>query len=169
MKSLLTSFLFCSISLVAGAHNNMAFGNNKPADLTQVLGVYYEIKNALVNSDYTIANIKADQFIKAINEVDMKGLAAANHTAFMESQSKLLADAKAVAEAKNIDGQRTAFSSLSNTMYVLAKAARLSADPVYQAYCPMKKMYWLSNDPSIRNPYYGKMMLTCGKVTDTLK
>jgi len=33
----------------------------------------------------------------------------------------------------------------------------------------MKKSSWLSNDTSIKNPYYGSSMLTCGKVTGTLK
>jgi hypothetical protein len=33
----------------------------------------------------------------------------------------------------------------------------------------MKKMYWLSSEAAIKNPYYGKMMLTCGSVTETIK
>jgi len=45
---------------------------------------------------------------------------------------------------------------------------KLSDAPLYQQYCPMKKSYWLSKDAAIKNPYYGKQMLTCGKVSDTL-
>jgi hypothetical protein len=30
-------------------------------------------------------------------------------------------------------------------------------------------MYWLSSEAVIKNPYYGKAMLTCGKVTETIK
>jgi len=54
-------------------------------------------------------------------------------------------------------------------MYALAKAVKLTADPVYYTYCPMKKAYWLSSEPTIKNPYFGNAMLTCGKVEETLK
>jgi hypothetical protein len=32
----------------------------------------------------------------------------------------------------------------------------------------MKKATWLSETNAIKNPYYGKQMLTCGKTTETL-
>jgi hypothetical protein len=54
-------------------------------------------------------------------------------------------------------------------MIVLAKAVKLSSDPIYEAYCPMKKASWLSSEKVIKNPYYGSAMLTCGSVRDTLK
>jgi hypothetical protein len=54
-------------------------------------------------------------------------------------------------------------------MYTLAKAAKLSPQPVYEQYCPMKNAYWLSSEASIKNPYYGNEMLSCGEVKDTLK
>jgi hypothetical protein len=31
-----------------------------------------------------------------------------------------------------------------------------------------KGAHWLSNNPEIKNPYFGKKMLECGEVTDTL-
>ncbi|MCW3118020.1 MAG: hypothetical protein JWM28_2102 [Chitinophagaceae bacterium] len=40
-------------------------------------------------------------------------------------------------------------------MHVLAKKAKLSPEPVYQQYCPMKKASWLSNNKTIQNLYYG--------------
>jgi hypothetical protein len=36
-------------------------------------------------------------------------------------------------------------------------------------YCPMKKSNWLSNEKTVKNPYYGSAMLTCGEVTGTIK
>jgi hypothetical protein len=51
----------------------------------------------------------------------------------------------------------------------LAKAVKLSVQPVYQDYCPMKKAYWLSSEAAIKNPYYGSQMLSCGKINDTIK
>jgi hypothetical protein len=89
--------------------------------------------------------------------------------AFKPLQEKLSFDAEHISATKEIDHQRDHFQSFSDNFYKLAKAVKLSEQPVFQAYCPMKKAYWLSSDAAIKNPYYGKQMLTCGKVSDTLK
>ena len=40
-------------------------------------------------------------------------------------------------------------------------------------HCPManngKGADWLSKENEVKNPYYGSMMLGCGKVTETIK
>lgn len=149
--------------------NSFAQDNSKTTPLTQLLNSYYGIKNALVSSDAKIAATNAGELLKAINGVDMKALSETDMNAFMPLREKLAFDAKHISENNGIAEQREHFSSLSNNIYKLAKAVKLSADPVYKEYCPMKKKYWLSSEAAIKNPYYGKMMLTCGKVTDTLK
>ena len=149
--------------------NSFAQDNTKTTPLTQLLNSYYGIKNALVSSDAKTAATNAGELLKAINGVDMKVLSETDMKAFMPLQEKLAFDAKHISENNGIAEQREHFSSLSNNIYKLAKAVKLSADPVYQEYCPMKKMYWLSSEAAIKNPYYGKAMLTCGKVTETLK
>ena len=57
-------------------------------------------------------------------------------------------------------------------MYVLIK----NTNPeiiIYYQYCPMynggKGANWLSKENTVKNPYYGSMMLTCGKVVETIK
>ena len=172
MKSLLATILLCSITLFASANNNVLTGKpgiiHEPV-LAQVLHSYYDIKNALVNGDAAVASIKAANMVKALGDVDMKGLSEADRTAYTPLQEKLSFDAHHISESKDITHQREHFSSLSNNIYKLAKATKLAVEPVYQAYCPMKKMYWLSSEAEIKNPYYGKAMLTCGKVTDTIQ
>lgn len=137
--------------------------------LSQVLPLYLEIKNALVSDNASLASSKAGAFAKAINAIDMNAVSSDEMNAFMTAQKKLAADAGQVATAKDIKKQREAFASLSNDMITLAKGAKLSAQPVYVEYCPMKKASWLSSEQTIKNPYYGKQMATCGKVTETIK
>lgn len=149
--------------------NSFAQDNTKTTPLTQLLNSYYGIKNALVSSDAKTAATNAGELLKAINAVDMTALSEADMNAFMPLQDKLAFDAKHISENNGIAEQREHFSSLSNNIYKLAKAVKLSAEPVYQEYCPMKKMYWLSSEAAIKNPYYGKAMLTCGKVTETIE
>lgn len=176
MKTLIFSILFLSsFSFSSRAGQNAApftlkimEDTVKQPALAPLLSFYYGIKNALVNSDAKAASAQADAFVKAIAGTDMKTLPEAEHKAFMSLQSKLSFDARHIAEVQDISHQREHFANLSLNMYALAKAAKLSTQPVYQDYCPMKKAYWLSSESSIKNPYFGSQMLTCGKVTATL-
>jgi Protein of unknown function (DUF3347) len=133
-----------------------------------ILKAYYEVKEALVNADAGNASIKAAEFAKTLNSMDMITIPADRQDAVLAMQIKLIADVGRILAAKDIDKQRENFANLSLSLYSLAKLARLSNQPVYEAYCPMKKMYWLSSEKSIRNPYYGRMMLTCGNITETI-
>ena len=137
--------------------------------LAPVLTDYYNIKDALVGSDTKVAAEKAAGFLNDMNGVDMHAIPAKDHMAFMALKDKLAMDARHISESTDINHQREHFASLSANMASLAKQARLSEQPVYQEYCPMKKSSWLSSDTAIKNPYYGSSMLTCGKVTATLK
>ena len=162
-------FLIVALITTSFFQNSFAQDSTKTTPLSQLLNSYYGIKNALVSSDAKTAATNAGGLLTAINSVNMKALSEADMNVFMPLQEKLAFDAKHISENNGIAEQREHFSSLSNNIYKLAKAVKLSAEPVYQEYCPMKKMYWLSSEAAIKNPYYGNMMLTCGKVTETLK
>ena len=130
--------------------------------LNQVLQSYYEVKDALVNGNSNAASANATAFIKNINGISYKLISEGNVNA-------LLKDAGAIADAKDIKKQREVFATFSTNMAELAKGLKLTGQPVYLQYCPMKKASWLSSEKSIKNPYYGSAMLTCGKVTETIQ
>ena len=152
----LTIFLFVQASV-------------KPADLSSILTDYYQLKNALVAGDAVAAASAAGEMLKAVNGVDMNSMASEDHTAFMALQDKLAFDARHISESKDINHQREHFASLSANLYKLAKQVKLSSQPIYEDYCPMKKAYWLSGDTAIRNPYFGSVMPDCGKVAATIQ
>jgi hypothetical protein len=95
-----------------------------------------------------------------------------NHMAYMKVESELKLHAQHISESKDIAHQRDHFSSLSTAMYQLLKTAKANTT-VYYDHCPMyndgKGANWLSKDAAIKNPYYGSMMLSCGKVQETIK
>ena len=162
MKFLLTAVIFVLTTQYAATaqKNDTVF---KP-----VLNAYYEIKNALVNSDATKTAANASQFVKNISSIDTKTLSAAELKLFVAVQKKLQQAAGNIAATKDINKQRDYFAGFSLDLYALAKEVKISSQPVYQEYCPMKKMYWLSNEKNIKNPYYGNAMLTCGSVTASI-
>lgn len=137
--------------------------------LPQLLSAYYNIKDALIASDSKAASANAATFEKLAKSIDEKTLSEKEQKVFEEIMPILKKDAAQVVTAKNIEEQRKHFQSLSDNMFILAESVKIADQPVYQQYCPMKKAYWLSNEQNIKNPYYGKQMLNCGKVTKTLK
>jgi len=128
----------------------------------QLLELYYDIKNALVNADAATASAKAADFVKLANNIDTNTLPAT-------IKKKLVAEAQQIQTAKDIATQRAYFAGFSLDVWSLANSTKIAAQPVYQQYCPMKKAYWLANEAAIKNPYYGKSMLTCGSITATIK
>lgn len=127
-----------------------------------LLPLYYNIKDALVSGDAKLAASKSQEFVKAVNNTDTKVI---NET----SKKGLLEHAGKLAKSKDIKSEREHFAGLSTSMIALAKASKLSAEPVYQMYCPMKKSNWLSSEKAVKNPYYGSAMLTCGNIVETIK
>jgi hypothetical protein len=141
----------------------------RPADLTPILTDYYQLKDALVAGDAAAAATAAGEMLKAINGIDMGSMTGADHTAFKPLKDKLAFDARHISESKDISHQREHFMSLSTNLFKLARQVKLSSQPIYEDYCPMKKAYWLSSDTAIRNPYFGSAMPTCGTVAATIK
>lgn len=150
------------LALIATAFTQNSFAQDSTeTQPAQILSAYYKLKDALVSSNATLAAANADELVKAINSTDKQ-------TVNDNARTSLLNDANTIVRSKDIKLQREKFVILSNNMFELAKTVKLSAEPVYQQYCPMKKASWLSNDKAIKNPYFGSAMLTCGSVKTTL-
>ncbi len=172
MKTLVLSVLFvCSISIgiFAGNSSYIKEDTASQSSFEQLLSLYYNIKNALVNSDAASAASKAGEFVNAVKKIDSEKLSESEQKDFTSLRDKLTADAKSISQSKDLAKQRIYFASLSDNIYSLAKEIKLSAQPIYRDYCPMKKKYWLSSKSAIKNPYFGKAMPTCGEVKETLK
>ena len=142
----------------------LSFSQQKISINDELLNAYYEIKNALVSSDAPGAAKGAKNFLSALKKFDVKTIPSKDQPAF----SKMQGDAETIAAGKDLSYQRAAFQALSENMITVVKAAG-SSKTAYVAYCPMKKASWISAEAGIKNPYYGSSMLTCGKVTDTIK
>lgn len=155
--------------------NHSHAGHDMPALKTdqsifkRILDAYYSIKNALVASDTGESAKAAGALVVAMKAIDMNKMEMKQHTEFMKVNSKIISDAQKIADSKDLKKQREVFQSLSDNFYALAKGVKMSSEPIYQQYCPMKKAGWLSSESDIKNPYYGSSMLTCGSVKETIK
>lgn len=162
IKSNKMKAIFFLIVLIAVVFTQNCFAQDSTkSQPAQLLNAYYNLKNSLVSSNATSAAASADELVKAINNTD-------NQTVNDDARAKLLKDAEVISKSNDLKLQREKLATLSNNMLELAKTVKLSAEPVYQQYCPMKKASWLSSEKAIKNPYYGSAMLTCGSVKTTL-
>ncbi len=151
----------------------------KPAETMQevnqaqaIYNNYFAVKDALVKTDAKIAAEKATVLLASINNINMGKMKMDDHMAFMKVEKALKADATTISTNKDVAAQTDAFSTLSNNMIVFIKVTK-AATPVYLQHCPMandgKGADWLSKENAVKNPYYGSMMLNCGKVVEIIK
>lgn len=140
--------------------------------LKAVFDNYFAVKDALVKTDGNTASAKATALLSAINAVKMETLKTDEHTIWMKVLKNIKEDAEHIADTKDAKHQRDHFDTLSKNMYDLIKVSKQET-PTYYQFCPManngKGANWLSKENVVKNPYYGSMMLSCGKVTETIK
>jgi len=160
MKSIIAViFLFFSL--------NQTKAQNSTIAINQVLQDYFAVKKALVNDDSEMANKQAMVLVKSIERVNTANLDDGQKVTWTKFAEKLRYNSQHISESKSIGHQREHFVSLSDDLYSVFKGFK-NHPTIYREYCPMKKQYWLNDTANIQNPYYGKQMPDCGKVTETL-
>lgn len=140
--------------------------------LKAVFDSYFMVKDALVNTDASVASTKSKDLLSKLKAVQMDKLAMDVHMVWMKVMNDLTSDSKAISETQDVKKQRVQFMSLSKNMHDLLLVAKFDT-PVYYQFCPManggKGANWLSKENAVKNPYYGAQMMTCGKVVETIK
>lgn len=120
---------------------------------------YIHLTTALTNSDMAEAKVAANAIEAGAKELD--------------GGNSIASSASIITTASDIEVQRTAFAALSKDMETLIKKDGLSNGQLYVDFCPMalndKGATWITASKEIRNPYFGKKMMECGEVQDTLK
>jgi copper chaperone CopZ len=156
-----------------GNHENLSETEvQKTNQLKAVFDNYFAVKDALVKTDGNKASTKATELLSAINAVKMETLTTDEHTVWMKVLKTIKEDAEHIADTKDAEHQRDHFNTLSKNFYDLIKVSKQET-PTYLLHCPMandgKGADWLSKENIVKNPYYGSMMLSCGKVVETIK
>lgn len=152
--------------------NNTSTINPTSTVLKTIFDDYFTLKDALVKTDASSASAKANKLVTSINGVKMETLSSEEHMVWMKVLSSLKEKSKQISETKEIEKQRNLFDGLSANMYELIKVSK-HTEIIYYQQCPMyndgKGANWLSKESVIKNPYFGSMMISCGKTVETLK
>lgn len=150
---------------------NSAEFNNK---FTNFLNNYYQLKDALVLSNEPMAITAANLLVKSADSLNVEDVKADSNIVQMAKGyvETVSAEAKALTGEKDLEAKRKSFQMISDAMYDLVRTIHFDKAVVYHQFCPMAfndaGAYWLSTSADIKNPYYGKKMLTCGEVKDSI-
>ena len=163
----------------ANNHDNHANHSDMPQmtsqkenQLKSVFDSYFLIKDALIASSGDNTALASKELVTAINNVKMDKLDMEVHMVWMKVLNTIKEDAEHIADTKDVKHQRDHFTTLSKDIYTLIKVSKYET-AVYYQFCPMyndgKGANWLSKENAVKNPYYGSMMLSCGKTVETIK
>lgn len=137
-----------------------------------LLDSYFELKDALVASDAPKVSQKAQLFLKLVNNVSVSDLSAEAKMQWQQHQKNLTAHATKIQESSDLETQRKQFDFLSQSLIKGVIKLGIHHAALYIQHCPMafdnKGADWLSKEKKVLNPYFGKKMLTCGYVKDSL-
>ena len=141
------------------------------SQLGEVIDAYINLKDLLFEGDFAEAKIQSKNVSKALDNVDMLVLLGDAHNEWMKDLKKLNLQVTSIMNAKDIENQRISFAKLGPELgKVIEKFGfKNSNKPLYLEYCSMKDAYWLSYDKTIKNPFYGNEMPTCGEITKEYK
>jgi hypothetical protein len=124
-----------------------------------ILMDYMKIKDALVASDNEKVSLLAKNFLN-----DLKNE--------MNPSSEVLSEAVgSLSNALDLDTQRQAFKSVTEVLTQWVKASN-TQETLFVQFCPMafksQGANWLGRSEEIKNPYFGAMMLNCGRIDEKI-
>ncbi len=169
MKTLnLTILMVLSVVIISGRNTQAQATNSLPKFLEN----YFLLKDALVASDDKKAQVEATNMFNLSSKIDMNNMSVEQHTIWMKNMKSVNESLMSISKSNNIEKQRKAFMQLSVVITDLAKITSKGGN-IYLQRCPMynngKGAIWLSKESTIKNPYYGSQMLSCGKTIETIK
>lgn len=143
------------------------------ANLESLRSSYIQLTAALSNDDDNKAAIAAKKMVQSLGKVDQSSFSADQKKEYADIASSLKEHSEHITEnVGNIVHQREHLALMSTDFYDLLKDFGTSK-PMYKIFCPMynkkKGAFWLSDSREVKNPYYGKEMMTCGEVQEEIK
>jgi hypothetical protein len=148
-------------------------GETTALTIKKIVDAYLQLKNALVNDNSKDAASAGVSLGSELKNLDKSSMTPEEKKVFEDVAEDASMHSEHIGEnAGNIKHQREHFDMLSKDIYDLVKAFG-SSQLLYKDFCPMyndkKGAFWLSETKDIKNPYYGKAMLTCGSVKEEIK
>jgi len=155
-----------------GSLKKASIDNNAKAALQPIVSEYFKLNQALASDDFKTAKNSSIQLLKKVNAINMSLFKEEAHNLWMNYQKSIKKELEHAEHYTTLEEIRKVDLLLSNTLIDLVHSFKLNNEVFYVLHCPMannnKGADWLSNSKDIKNPFYGKAMLTCGEVKETI-
>lgn len=141
------------------------------SDLTVALEAYFELKDALVETNAQAASEKAGKLSGAIGSVNDTGLSDEARQLWTNSKSASFEASQSLSSATDVEVQREYFETISDAFIEMVKGFGPFENTIYRQTCPMVRggsADWLSLEENVMNPYHGSRMLRCGSVVERI-
>jgi Cu(I)/Ag(I) efflux system membrane fusion protein len=109
-----------------------------------------------------------------LHTLPVDGLDSAAKAQWTRLDERLMEVLHPMAASKDIGEMRNHLADFTPLMLeAIEKFGILGDKGVYHFHCPMARNNagadWLQGDPKMENPFYGKSMLNCGSLVETIK
>ncbi len=134
------------------ADEKMADSSALMQPVKSVLDHYLLVQAALAKDSIKGVDENASAIAKAVKGDDMKMLSP-----------DVATQAETLAKTTDLETARAAFKPLSNSLIKYLADHKVGAGTYHEAFCPMAGASWLQTEKSIKNPYMGSAMSSCGE------
>lgn len=135
--------------------------------MSSVLDHYFDLKNALVETDAAKAASTAEQLLNESDQVDAGSLNTGSSALWDSYREVITNRSEELIPLTNVDQQRYQFEYISEAMIDMVEMFQPVGYEIYHQTCPMVRngsADWLSREEQIANPYHGDRMMNCGEV-----
>lgn len=144
------------------------------SQLDGVYAAYLALQISLSGDAFVAVGANVRALSATIEAVDMKLLTDnETHKVWMAVSDSLTASLGKIRSAKDIEAARAGFRTLSAAIITAGtQFGTFRKTPIYIFHCPMafnnQGADWVQAGKTTKNPYFGKTMLSCGKMTGTI-
>lgn len=144
------------------------FNSTVEKSFQPVIDAYINLKNALIQSDISLASSKSESFRKALEAmpVNQRGQTH-NYWSILHKTSK------GINENVSLEHQRKQFQMISDKLIEMVRNFDELNDKLFVQFCPMADnnngAFWISKEEQVLNPYFGNIMLRCGSVKEVVE
>jgi hypothetical protein len=153
------------------------------SSVAAVLNEYEKLSEAFVNWDSASVPSTATAMLNSVNSIQLDELkrdSAAIYETAVAFIDNAKGDLQTITAEKGIRPQRETFNNLTDNIYQFLNTMKYDREKLFLQQCPMafddtQAAKWLSKKEVIRNPYlglkdpkYGKAMLSCGETIKTI-
>ncbi len=135
--------------------------------ISTVLDHYFDLKDALVESDAAKATTAAELLLSESDQVDESSLDSGSSSLWDSYLEIISGRSEELIPLTDVEQQRVQFEYISEAMIDMVEMFQPVGYEIYHQTCPMVRggsADWLSREEQIENPYHGDRMMNCGEV-----